>query len=362
MVVVGAGAGGLGLAVLAAQAGIDDVVVLERGDGVGGTWRINTYPGAECDVPSHLYSYSFALNPDWSKTFAGQAEILAYFERCADEAGVRDRIRTGAGVRSLRWGDDARRWLVTTEDGDELRARVVVSAVGTFNAGRPRPGRPRLVRRPGPALGPLGPRRRPGRAAGRRDRHRGQRHPDRAGHRRRGRPPRRVPAVGAVDHAAGRQALRRRGPGRLRRRRHGHAPPPPRHRAVLRGQHRLPCRRPAVRRLRALRPGPPRGERRRPGAARGAHPRLPDRVQARAPVGRLLPGPAARSRRPGHVADPRGGARRHRHRRRRAPPARRARAGHRLPRHRLPPRHRGRRPRRPPPARRLGRRAAPTSA
>jgi len=134
VVVVGAGAGGLGLAVLAARAGIDDLVVLERGDGVGGTWRINTYPGAECDVPSHLYSYSFALNPEWSKTFAGQAEILAYFERCADEAGVRDRIRTGSGVRSLRWDDEARRWRVTTEDGTELRARVVVSAVGTFNA------------------------------------------------------------------------------------------------------------------------------------------------------------------------------------------------------------------------------------
>lgn len=68
LVVVGAGAGGLALAVLAGRAGIDDVVVLERADGVGGTWRVNTYPGAECDVPSHLYSYSFALNPAWSKT------------------------------------------------------------------------------------------------------------------------------------------------------------------------------------------------------------------------------------------------------------------------------------------------------
>ena len=134
LVVVGAGAGGLALAVLAGRAGIDDVVVLERADGVGGTWRVNTYPGAECDVPSHLYSYSFALNPGWSKTFAGQAEILAYFERCAAEAGVVDRIRTSSGVRSLRWDDDGQRWLVTTEAGDRLRARVVVSAVGTFNA------------------------------------------------------------------------------------------------------------------------------------------------------------------------------------------------------------------------------------
>ncbi len=72
VVIIGAGAGGLGLAILLDRAGIDDFLVFEKADGLGGTWRVNTYPGAECDVPSHLYSYSFALNPEWSKTFAGQ--------------------------------------------------------------------------------------------------------------------------------------------------------------------------------------------------------------------------------------------------------------------------------------------------
>src|SRR3954452_4675454 len=91
--IIGAGAGGIGLAIMLERVGIDDYVIFEKADGLGGTWRVNTYPGAECDVPSHLYSYSFALNPDWSKTFAGQAEILRYLEDTAESAGVGAHLR-----------------------------------------------------------------------------------------------------------------------------------------------------------------------------------------------------------------------------------------------------------------------------
>ena len=87
--IVGAGPGGLGLAIALAESGRRDFVLLEATDGVGGTWRVNTYPGAACDVPSHLYSYSFALKPDWTKTYATQPEILRYFEDCADRFGHR---------------------------------------------------------------------------------------------------------------------------------------------------------------------------------------------------------------------------------------------------------------------------------
>jgi cation diffusion facilitator CzcD-associated flavoprotein CzcO len=132
--IIGAGAGGIGLGMLLLRSGIDDFVILEKAAGVGGTWRVNTYPGAECDVPSHLYSYSFQLNPDWSKTFSGQREILAYFERCTDESGLRPHIRTSTGVESVTWDASCRRWIVRTQHGDEIDTQVVVSAVGMFNA------------------------------------------------------------------------------------------------------------------------------------------------------------------------------------------------------------------------------------
>ena len=133
VVVLGAGFGGLAVAHRLAQAGIDDVVILERSDGVGGTWRANTYPGAACDVPSHLYSLSFAPNPRWSKAYASQPEILAYVEDCYDRFGVRRKVRTGSEVTSLHWCDDEGAWHVRTRGGDELRAPVVVSAIGMFH-------------------------------------------------------------------------------------------------------------------------------------------------------------------------------------------------------------------------------------
>jgi cation diffusion facilitator CzcD-associated flavoprotein CzcO len=130
--IIGAGAGGLCLAIRLAESGRRDFALLEATDGVGGTWRINTYPGAACDVPSHLYSYSFALKPDWTKTYAEQPEILTYFEDCADRYGIRPHLHTGVRVTSARWEPAARRWHLADDQGRAYTADVVVSAVGTF--------------------------------------------------------------------------------------------------------------------------------------------------------------------------------------------------------------------------------------
>src|SRR3954464_12320014 len=91
--IIGSGFSGLGMAIRLKQAGMDDFVVLERGDDVGGTWHFNTYPGCACDVPSHLYSFSFAPHPEWTYTYSNQPEIREYLRRCADDFGVRPSIR-----------------------------------------------------------------------------------------------------------------------------------------------------------------------------------------------------------------------------------------------------------------------------
>ena len=90
--ILGAGAGGIAMGIALKRAGFD-FTIYEKSDGVGGTWRDNAYPGAACDVPSHLYSYSFELNPWWSRTYASQTEILAYLERCTDQYGIRTHLR-----------------------------------------------------------------------------------------------------------------------------------------------------------------------------------------------------------------------------------------------------------------------------
>jgi cation diffusion facilitator CzcD-associated flavoprotein CzcO len=130
--IIGAGPGGLGLAIRLVESGRRDFVLFEATDGVGGTWRLNTYPGAACDVPSHLYSYSFALKPDWTRTYAAQPEILQYFEDCADRFGVRPHLRTGVRIASARWVESERYWRLTDADGGAYEADVLVSAVGTF--------------------------------------------------------------------------------------------------------------------------------------------------------------------------------------------------------------------------------------
>ncbi|MEU9122931.1 NAD(P)/FAD-dependent oxidoreductase [Streptomyces sp. NPDC048506] len=130
--VIGSGFGGLGAAVRLRRQGITDFVVLERADSVGGTWRDNSYPGCACDVPSHLYSFSFAPNPEWPRNFSGQPHIRAYLERVTDTFGLRPHIRFNSEVRGLRWDGDALHWEIDTTGG-ALTADVVVSATGPLS-------------------------------------------------------------------------------------------------------------------------------------------------------------------------------------------------------------------------------------
>ncbi|MFD7232733.1 flavin-containing monooxygenase [Streptomyces sp. NPDC059881] len=130
--VIGSGFGGLGAAVRLRREGITDFVVLERADSVGGTWRDNSYPGCACDVPSHLYSFSFAPNPDWPRTFSGQEHIRAYLEHVADVFRLRPHIRLGHEVQMMRWDTDGLRWEIETSRG-RITADVVVSATGPLS-------------------------------------------------------------------------------------------------------------------------------------------------------------------------------------------------------------------------------------
>ena len=114
------------------EAGETDIVVLERGDDVGGTWRDNTYPGCACDVPSHLYSFSFAPNPDWTRTYSPQPEIQDYLRRCADDLGVRSYVETGTEVTSAAWDDGEAVWRIETSRGP-LTAEVFVAATGPLS-------------------------------------------------------------------------------------------------------------------------------------------------------------------------------------------------------------------------------------
>lgn len=127
--VIGAGFAGLAAAIKLDEDGERDLVVVEKGSDVGGTWRDNTYPGAACDVPSQLYSYSFAPNPDWSMSFSPQPEIQAYIQRVAERSGVLDRFLFDTEVTSATWDDAAQRWQVATTGGD-FSARTVISAAG----------------------------------------------------------------------------------------------------------------------------------------------------------------------------------------------------------------------------------------
>ena len=148
-VIVGSGFAGLAAAIKLREAGLD-FVVLEKGDAIGGTWRDNDYPGCACDVPAHLYSYSFAPNPDWSCAFAPQAEIRAYIERCADRWLIRPNVRFGAAVRSAVLDEDTATWEVACVDGRRFVADVVFAATGGLS--RPLiPALPGLDRFAGPS-------------------------------------------------------------------------------------------------------------------------------------------------------------------------------------------------------------------
>jgi cation diffusion facilitator CzcD-associated flavoprotein CzcO len=130
--IVGSGFSGLGMAIRLKQEGIEDFEVLERADELGGTWRDNTYPGCACDIPSHLYSFSFAPNPDWSRTYSPQPEIWSYLSRCAEQFGITPHLRFGHEVLSATWDEETARYHVETTAGP-LTARVLVAGPGPLS-------------------------------------------------------------------------------------------------------------------------------------------------------------------------------------------------------------------------------------
>jgi len=130
VVILGAGFGGLCMAIKLREAGLEDFLILEKSSRAGGTWRDNTYPGCACDIPSHLYSYSFAQDAGWTRRYAPQSEILAYIHAVIRKHGLEDRILHDTTVSSLVWDDDTRLWTITTADGRTILARALVSAVG----------------------------------------------------------------------------------------------------------------------------------------------------------------------------------------------------------------------------------------
>jgi cation diffusion facilitator CzcD-associated flavoprotein CzcO len=130
--IIGAGFGGLAAAIRLKRRGDDDFLVFEQADDVGGTWRDNTYPGCACDVPSHLYSFSFARNPSWSDTFSGQPEIWAYLKATSVRFGVTPHLRLGHELLSATWDEASARWRLRTSRG-AYTARVLVLATGPLS-------------------------------------------------------------------------------------------------------------------------------------------------------------------------------------------------------------------------------------
>lgn len=132
--IIGAGFGGIGLGVRLKRAGFHDFTIFERGDEVGGVWRDNTYPGAACDVPSRMYSFSFAQDFSWAERFGRQPEILSYLKQCADRFGIRSHIRFGTEISEAAFDTNSAQWRITMMGGETETADMLVSAVGLFNS------------------------------------------------------------------------------------------------------------------------------------------------------------------------------------------------------------------------------------
>ena len=128
--ILGAGFGGIGAAIKLRERGIDNICVFEKAGGIGGTWWHNTYPGAACDIPSHLYCYSFEPNPNWSRKYSPQPEIQAYIEHCAEKYGIERHIRLNTAVNQFVFDDDRKLWIAQLADGSEVAARHVIFASG----------------------------------------------------------------------------------------------------------------------------------------------------------------------------------------------------------------------------------------
>ena len=131
VVVIGAGMTGMLMTIKLQEAGITDITILEKREKVGGTWRENTYPGVACDVPAHMYTYSFAPNPDWSHRYASGAEIQSYFEDVAKRYGISDQVRFNESVTSCHYRNG--KWYLETSKGASLTADFVISATGILH-------------------------------------------------------------------------------------------------------------------------------------------------------------------------------------------------------------------------------------
>jgi cation diffusion facilitator CzcD-associated flavoprotein CzcO len=136
VLIVGAGFAGLGMAIQLRKAGMGSFLIVEKGGEVGGTWWYNRYPGCACDIPSHLYSFSFERNPDWSRMYAGQAEILEYLKACAKRYGVAGRVRLNTPLREARWDEARGVWRAIVGSGSVIEARVLVSGMGALHVPR----------------------------------------------------------------------------------------------------------------------------------------------------------------------------------------------------------------------------------
>lgn len=140
-IIIGSGFAGIGMAIKLRQAGITDFMILEKAHDVGGVWRDNSYPGAACDVPSHVYSFSFAPNPEWTRVFAAQADIYAYLQQCARSYQLTEHIQFAAEVQQAVYNEKDALWQVTLSDGRQLQATLLISATGQLS----RPALPKLA-------------------------------------------------------------------------------------------------------------------------------------------------------------------------------------------------------------------------
>lgn len=131
--IIGAGFGGIGMAIQLKKSGKSDFQIWEKASDFGGCWRDNTYPGAACDVPSHLYSYSFAPKKDWQYRFARQPEILSYIQQCAQQYQVISHLRFDHGVRSAEFNTERQLWVIEAENGNKITARYLITATGQLN-------------------------------------------------------------------------------------------------------------------------------------------------------------------------------------------------------------------------------------
>jgi cation diffusion facilitator CzcD-associated flavoprotein CzcO len=133
VIIIGTGFSGLGMAVQLKKAGVHDFVVLEKANDVGGTWRDNSYPGCACDIQSHMYSFSFKQNPNWTRSFPSQPEIWDYLREVSDHYGLRQHIRFGQEVTGARWDEDAQVWHVATKSGEEITGQFLVAGTGALH-------------------------------------------------------------------------------------------------------------------------------------------------------------------------------------------------------------------------------------